>query len=132
VKLPTAQARALKIDAIEVKKDVPVHFRSIAGGDGPDIDAIQRIGRGLGAAQAGFMMSSQTMVLEFGLRHDTAMRLGLSQTAQGVMNTLGPLLGGVIASTLGYRPLFVLSMVFEAVALALLLTVVDEPRTRAA
>jgi len=87
---------------------------------------------GLGAAQAGFMMSSQTMVLEFGLRHDTAMRLGLSQTAQGVMNTLGPLLGGVIASTLGYRPLFVLSMVFEAVALALLLTVVDEPRTRAA
>jgi len=85
---------------------------------------------GLGAAQAGFQMSSQTMVLEFGARQDIAMRLGLSQTAQGFMNTIGPLVGGVIAVTAGYRPLFVTSMVFEAVALALLIFVVDEPRYR--
>jgi MFS family permease len=85
---------------------------------------------GLGAAQAGFQMSSQTMVLEFGARQDIAMRLGLSQTAQGFMNTIGPLVGGLIAITVGYRPLFVLSMVFEAAALGLLLTVVDEPRYR--
>ena len=45
---------------------------------------------GLGAAQAGFQMSSQTMVLEFGARQDMPMRLGLSQTAQGFMNTIGP------------------------------------------
>lgn len=85
---------------------------------------------GLGAAQAGFNMSSQTMVLEFGARQDIAMRLGLSQTAQGLMNTLGPLVGGLIAVTAGYRPVFFTSMAFEAIALLLLLTVVDEPRYR--
>jgi MFS family permease len=85
---------------------------------------------GLGAAQAGFNMSSQTMVLEFGAREDMPMRLGLSQTAQGFMNTLGPLAGGVIAVTAGYRPLFVTSMVFELAALVLLIFVVDEPRYR--
>jgi MFS family permease len=85
---------------------------------------------GLGAAQAGFMMSSQTMVLEFGAREDIAMRLGLSQTAQGLMNFVGPLVGGLIAVAAGYRPVFVISMVFEAIALALLIFVVDEPRYR--
>ena len=84
----------------------------------------------LGAAQAGFQMSSQTMVLEFGARQDIAMRLGLSQTAQGFMNFFGPLAGGVIAVAFGYRPLFYVSMAFEALALVLLLTVVDEPRYR--
>jgi len=80
---------------------------------------------GLGAAQSGFQMSSQTMVLEFGARQDMPMRLGLSQTAQGLMNTIGPLVGGVIAWVAGYRPVFI-----EAIALGLLLWVVDEPRYR--
>jgi MFS family permease len=85
---------------------------------------------GLGAAQAGFQMSSQTMVLEFGAREDMPMRLGLSQTAQGLMNTVGPAAGGVIAFLAGFRPVFYLSIGFEALALALLLFVVDEPRYR--
>jgi MFS family permease len=85
---------------------------------------------GLGAAQAGFQMSSQTMVLEFGARQDMPMRLGLSQTAQGLMNTIGPMVGGVIAWLAGYVPVFLLSMAFEAIALVLLIWVVDEPRYR--
>ena len=85
---------------------------------------------GLGAAQAGFQMSSQTMVLEFGSRDDVPMRLGLSQTAQGLMNTIGPAAGGVIAWLAGYSPVFVISIVFEAIALGLLIFVVDEPRYR--
>jgi MFS family permease len=85
---------------------------------------------GLGAGQAGFQMSSQTMVLEFGARDDVPMRLGLSQTAQGLMNTLGPIAGGVIAWLAGYRPVFYLSLVFEVAALALLIFIVDEPRYR--
>jgi MFS family permease len=85
---------------------------------------------GIGAAQQGFQMSSQTMVLEFGAREDMPMRLGLSQTAQGLMNTIGPLAGGVIAWLAGYRPVFYLSLAFELAALALLLFVVDEPRYR--
>ncbi len=85
---------------------------------------------GLGAAQSGFQMSSQTMVLEFGARDDMPMRLGLSQTAQGLMNTVGPLIGGLIANFLGYPALFAVSVVFLAIALVMLVTLVDEPRLR--
>jgi MFS family permease len=85
---------------------------------------------GLGAAQSGFLMSSQTMVLEFGARDDMAMRLALTATSQGLMNTIGPLAGGAIAALLGYEVLFSVSIVFLTLALIVLLTVVKEPRFR--
>ena len=85
---------------------------------------------GLGAAQSGYNMSSQTMVLEFGLREDTAMRLAFSSTAEGLMAALGPLVGGLIAAVAGYPILFIASMALEAAALAILLTLVEEPRNR--
>jgi MFS family permease len=85
---------------------------------------------GLGAAQSGYMMSSQTMVLEFGLREDIAMRLAFSSTAEGIMATLGPLAGGLMAATVGYANLFWTSIGFEVVALVVLLTLVEEPRNR--
>jgi MFS family permease len=85
---------------------------------------------GLGAAASGFQMATQTMVLEFGAREDVAMRLALSGTAQGVMSTIGPLAGGVLAAYAGYLTLFGVSIVFEAAALLLLLTLVEEPRWR--
>ncbi len=85
---------------------------------------------GLGAAQSGYMMSSQTMVLEFGDRDDMAMRLALTATTQGLMATLGPLVGGVIAAALGYLVLFGVSVAFLALALVVLVGFVEEPRRR--
>jgi MFS family permease len=85
---------------------------------------------GLGAAQSGFMMSSQTMVLEFGVREDTAMRLALTATVQGLMSAIGPLAGGVIAAMLGYRVLFGISIAFLAAAVIVLAGLVEEPRKR--
>jgi MFS family permease len=85
---------------------------------------------GLGAAQSGFMMSSQTMVLEFGAREDMAMRLALASTAQGAMSAAGPLAGGLLAGALGYSVLFGVSIGFLAVALLILLFLVEEPRFR--
>ncbi|HEY1447142.1 MAG TPA: MFS transporter [Caulobacteraceae bacterium] len=85
---------------------------------------------GLGAAQSGFLMSSQTMVLEFGARDDMAMRLALTSTAQGAMSAIGPLAGGLIAATLGYEVLFGVSIGFLTTALVILLTLVEEPRFR--
>jgi len=87
---------------------------------------------GLGSAQSGFLMSSQTMVLEFGARDDVPMRLALSSTAQGLMSTLGPLVGGVVAASFGYLPVFWISIAFEAMALCILVTRVREPRFRRA
>ncbi len=87
---------------------------------------------GLGAAQSGYQMSSQTMVLEFGLRDDMAMRLAFSATAEGLMSAIGPLAGGVIATLLGYTTLFGTSITFEVLALVVLLLLVKEPRLRRA
>ena len=86
----------------------------------------------LGSAQSGFLMSTQTMVLEFGAREDVAMRLALSSTSQGLMAALGPLVGGLVAASFGYVPVFWISITMEAVALAVMLTLVREPRLRRA
>ena len=85
---------------------------------------------GLGAAQSGYLMSVTTMVLEFGSRDDMAMRLALSTTAEGVMAASGPLLGGLIASGLGYTVLFSSSIGCQVMALIILFWFVEEPRKR--
>ena len=84
---------------------------------------------GLGAANSGYQMSAQNIVFEFGRRDDMAMRLALSNTAESVMSTLGPLAGGVIAAGFGYHAVFAVSVVCQAIALGLLLGLVQEPRT---
>jgi MFS family permease len=86
----------------------------------------------IGSAQSGQQMSSSTMVLEFGNRDEMAMRLAVSQTAQGSMRALGPLLGGLVASTLGYNFLFSVSLGFLILSLIVLTTLVQEPRNRRA
>lgn len=83
---------------------------------------------GLGAAMSGNMMSVTTLVLEFGHRDDMPMRLALSTTAETSIATLGPVIGGVIAAAFGLVPVFVLSIACLAVALAVLVLRVREPR----
>ena len=85
---------------------------------------------GLGASMSGYMMSAQTIILEFGGRDDLPMRLALSTTAETAIAAAVPLLGGVLAAVLGYVPLFWLSIGFLAAALVTLLFLVREPRTR--
>lgn len=87
---------------------------------------------GLGAASSGYMMSSSTLVLEFGRREDLAMRIALSSTAEGAMAALAPLAGGLLAHALGYPVLFAISMALQMGALLLLVLRVREPRTRGA
>ena len=75
------------------------------------------------------MMSAGTMILEFGDRDEMPMRIAFSATAEGIMGSIGPLLGGVISSTLGYGPMFSISIAFLIAALIVLITLVKEPRT---
>lgn len=84
---------------------------------------------GLGAAQAGYMMSAQTMILEFGHRDELPMRIAISATAESITATLGPLVGGGLADLLGYNTVFGISLGFLAAALVILLGLVKEPRT---
>ena len=83
---------------------------------------------GLGAAMSGNMMSVTTLVLEFGHRDDIPMRLAFSTTAETSIATLGPIMGGVVASVFGLVPVFLISIAALAVALAVLVLAVREPR----
>lgn len=87
---------------------------------------------GLGAAQAGYGMASQTMILEFGHRDDLPMRIGISATAEGVTATLGPLIGGAVADLLGYSVVFGASLGLLAAALLTLVIAVRDPRRKRA
>ncbi|HET6971213.1 MAG TPA: MFS transporter [Phenylobacterium sp.] len=85
---------------------------------------------GLGAAQAGYMMAAQTMILEFGARDDLPMRIAVSATAESITATLGPLIGGWMADLFGYGVVFGASLGFLAAGLLILLLAVREPRHR--
>jgi MFS family permease len=85
---------------------------------------------GLGAGNSGYQMSAQNIVFEFGHRDDMAMRLAFSNTAESIMSAAGPLLGGVIAASFGYFAVFWVAIVSEAIALVLLVTLVEEPRKK--
>lgn len=84
----------------------------------------------LGAAQSGYMMAAQTMILEFGDRDDLPMRIAVSATAESITATLGPLVGGLVADLFGYSMVFGASLGFLAAALLVLIVAVTEPRTR--
>ncbi|MDP3855880.1 MFS transporter [Phenylobacterium sp.] len=84
---------------------------------------------GLGASQSGYMMSAGTMILEFGERDEMPMRIALSSTAEGIMASAGPLIGGLISASLGYGALFSVSIAFLLAGLIVLLLLVKEPRT---
>jgi MFS family permease len=85
---------------------------------------------GLGAAQAGYMMAAQTMILEFGAREDLPMRIAVSATAESITATLGPLIGGWMADLFGYGVVFGASLGFLASGLLILVLAVREPRHR--
>lgn len=86
----------------------------------------------LGAAQSAYLMSTTNIVMEFGHRHDMPMRMALSNTAEGLMGALAPLLGGALVVAYGYNAAFIATIVAIALALVIVVLKVDEPRRRSA
>lgn len=86
----------------------------------------------LGAAQAAYLMSTTNIVMEFGHRHDMPMRMALSNTAEGLMGALAPLIGGALVLASGYHAAFIATLVALTLALVIVVLKVDEPRRRAA
>lgn len=84
----------------------------------------------LGASLSGYMMASQTMILEFGARDSLPMRIAISATAESITATAGPLIGGVVAEIYGYDVVFLASLGFLAAAFVILLLAVKDPRRR--
>lgn len=84
----------------------------------------------IGAAQSGFQMSTTNIVLEYGHPHDVPMRMALSNTAEGAIGALAPLLGAVLVLMWGYEPSFWATIVTMAAALAVMVWKVEEPRKK--
>ncbi len=82
----------------------------------------------LGASAAGSMLSGIMIVFEFCAPDQRPTYIGLSNTVIGVVAAVTPMIGGLLADLVGYRPLFVVSVVFGLLGLALLRWSVREPR----
>ncbi|MCB1692542.1 MAG: MFS transporter [Pseudomonadales bacterium] len=83
---------------------------------------------GVGAAVQGFQNSSQNLTLEFGDRDDLPMRIAIANSASEMAGTIGPLLGGALASAFGYLWVFVVAIGFLAVGGLVVRIYVPEPR----
>jgi len=85
---------------------------------------------GVGAASQGFQNAAQNLTLEFGHRNDLPMRIAIANTASELAGTIGPLVGGIIAHSLGYTTLFLVSVAFLAAGGLMVALQVPEPRHR--
>jgi MFS family permease len=83
---------------------------------------------GIGAAVQGFQNASVNLTLEFGHRDDLPVRIAIANTTSELAGTIGPLLGGVLATLFGYTAVFVVSISFLVVGGAVVLAYVPEPR----
>ena len=85
----------------------------------------------LGAGSGGFMMGQTNLVLEFGLREDLPLRIGVLNSATEAMGVVAPLAGGVLATTLDFPAVFICAIAFKLAAVALVTLRFREPRVRA-
>lgn len=82
----------------------------------------------LGIYNASDSTSSLNIVLEFCSPADRPTFIGLANTLVGIVITIAPLLGGLLANLLGFQPLFVFAAVIGLLGASLLFFWVREPR----
>lgn len=82
----------------------------------------------IGTAVGGFNQARQNLVLELGSEEDIPLRVATANMAVNAIGTIGPLVGGAIAISLGYSTIFVLCIIMQVAALVILITKIPEPR----
>lgn len=82
----------------------------------------------MGLSRGGFVQSGQNLILEFGRAENVPLRLAASSTAVSIIGAIGPVLGGAILAFFDYNSLFIVCMVLQGLALAILIFTVPEPR----
>lgn len=84
----------------------------------------------IGIGQSGFMMSTANIVLEYGHPHDVPMRMALSNTAEGAVGALAPLIGAGLVILWGYEASLWATIATMAIALVIAIWKMEEPRRR--
>lgn len=82
----------------------------------------------IGTAVGGFNQARQNLVLELGSDEDIPLRVATANMAVNAIGAIGPLLGGLIATLLGQRWIFLLCIVIQIAALVILVGWIPEPR----
>jgi MFS family permease len=82
----------------------------------------------VGTATGGFVQARQNLVLELGAEADIPMRVAVSNMAVSFIGTIGPLLGGLVATLFGYPAVFIACIVLQTAAAVILIGWVVEPR----
>ena len=82
----------------------------------------------VGAANAGFILSDLSIIMEFGPEAQRPTYIGLARTLSAPFLFAAPLLGGAVAQVWGYPWMFALALALTLVSLALLQLRVVEPR----
>lgn len=83
---------------------------------------------GIGAATQGFENAARNIVLEFGDRENLPVRIALANSVSQVTGSIGPLLGGVLSTALGYESVFIVSIIFLGMGAWLIFFRIPEPR----
>jgi MFS family permease len=82
----------------------------------------------IGAGVAGFRMSVNNMVFEFGTTAERPMRIAVVNSVSELSNAIGPLIAGVMADAISYKSIFIVSIVCTVCSLVMMRTRVTEPR----
>jgi MFS family permease len=82
----------------------------------------------LGMYSAADSVSAFNIIVEFCAPEDRPTYIGLTNTLLAPMLTLGPILGGWLATTLGYPGLFTTALVIAATGGLMMVSWVREPR----
>ena len=81
-----------------------------------------------GASMTGSYQSGVMIGMEFSSAEERPTFIGLNSTVAGIAAGVAPMLGGWLAASLGYQPLFIATIIVAAVGLASLHWLVVEPR----
>lgn len=79
----------------------------------------------LGATQEGFRLGAFSLPMEFGDREKVSLRLAIASTVSEAAGSIAPLVGGIIATVLGYGAVFLGAVACLSVGFLVLLTVQD-------
>ena len=82
----------------------------------------------MGAGVAGFRMSTNNMVFEFGDAAQRPMRIAVVNSVAELSNAIGPLVAGFVADAVSYKSVFIISILCIISALYMMYTRVTEPR----
>lgn len=82
----------------------------------------------MGFSNAGGVVSDFNLAMEFGPETERPTYVGLTRTSTGPALLIAPIIGGLIAQSIGYPQMFMTSLLFAAGGLYLLKQRVKEPR----